>query len=78
MLLKKKNWLQFTLASLKEKHFLILRKKQVNIGFTAQPIPVVSLGFRRMVLLTAVHLLAPCEMTEMSPKVTVLLLGTST
>lgn len=61
---------------LKEKNGLILRKNQVNIGFTAQPMTVVSPGFWVMFLLTIIHLLAPWEMTEISPKVTVLLLAT--
>lgn len=60
------------------RNFIILRKKQVNIGPTAQPITVVSRGFWFMFLLTIVHLLAPCEMTEMSLEGTVLLLVTST
>lgn len=72
-----KNWLYFTLASPKEET-IILRKKQVNIGFTAQTITVVSRGFWFMFPLTIVHLCAPREMTEMSLEETVLLLVTST
>lgn len=63
---------------LKEKNFLIFRKKRVSMEFTAQPITVLGPGFWFMFPLTIVHLLAPCEMTEMSPKETALLLGTST
>lgn len=55
---------------------LILRKRQVNTKFIAQPISVVPAAFWFVVLLTTVHLLAPWEMTEMSP--IAILLGTST
>ena len=55
-----KNWLQFTLAFLiKKKNFLILRRRQVNIGFTALPITVIHPGFWFMFPLTTVHLHGP-------------------